>query len=159
MPPQAQTPAPGQPLEPYRAYRFRVDIDPGIFGHFTECEGMGINVGTIEYREAGAQEIVHHLVGTVEYLPVRLKFGVVHGHYEGLWTWLMGAVTGVATRKNVSIIMLDPAGQEQMRWNLNGCWASQWRGGKLDALGREVLIQELVLVYDELTRESQPAGR
>jgi phage tail-like protein len=160
MPPQTQTKPQeqAQPLEPYRAYLFRVDIDANTVGHFTECEGMGVIVHPIPYREGGAHEIVHQLVGTVEYLPVRLRFGVVQGHFDGLWTWLMGAVSGNATKKSVSIVMLDAAGQDQTRWNLNGCWASEWKGGKLDALGRQVLLQELVLVYDELKRDAQPAA-
>lgn len=159
MPPQPQTPVPGQSPEPYRGYLFRVDIDQGTVGHFKECEGWGVIVHPIEYRAGGANEIVHQLVGPVEYLPVCLRAGVVQGHYQTLWTWLMGAVNGVVTKKNISIVMLNPGGQEQMRWNLNQAWPTRWAGGKLDALGRHVLMHELVLTYDELKCETQPAGQ
>jgi phage tail-like protein len=144
--------------DPLRQYLFKVDVDPTMRLHFNECEGFGVRVKNIPYREAGHPEIVHQLVGTVEYLPVRLRFGVIQGDYDALWTWVESGIKGVAAKKNVSIVMLDATGQRKMQWDLLGCWPIEYVGGKLGSLEHGLLIQDLVLIYDELKLAQQPAG-
>jgi|SwirhirootsSR2_FD_contig_31_2111503_length_613_multi_2_in_0_out_0_1 phage tail-like protein len=156
MPPEAQTPI-AQP-EPLRQYLFKVDVNNTMRLHFSECEGFGVRVKPIPYREAGSNEIVHQLVGTVEYLPVRLRFGVVQGDYDALWAWVLSGIKGLADKKNVSVVMLDAAGQRKMQWDMLGCWPVEYVGGKLGSQEHGLLIQDLVLVYDELKYEPQSAG-
>lgn len=135
---------------PARSHLFHVDIGNSATGHFTEVEGGGVRVNAIPYREGGANQIVHQLVGPVDYVPITLRYGVVRGDHEMLWKWLMTAVKGPVERKNVSIVLLDVDQQETMRWNYIDCWPAKWTGGKMDALGKSVLIQEMTLVYQEL---------
>ena len=91
------------------------------------------------------------LPGRVEYADVELKYGLTKS--RELWDWLMTAVQGEVVRKNVSILMLDAQGtQEVMRWNLVNAWPSQWRGAVLDAMSQEAALEHLTLVYDTLER-------
>ncbi len=65
----------------------------------------------------------------------------------------MSAVDGRVTRKNVSILMLDSEGAgEVLRWDLINAWPSQWRGAPLDAMGTQVAIEDLTLVFETLQR-------
>lgn len=137
--------------DPYRAYNFKLEIQGVTQGHFTEISGMSIKVQPIKYREGGNNQVVHSLAGQVEYGDVTLRYGLTSS--RELWDWLLTAVQGKVERRNVSILMLDSEGStEVMRWNLIGAWPSQWQGTRLDALGREIAIEALTLVFETLER-------
>lgn len=137
--------------DPYRSYNFKVVIQGVVEGHFTQCSGLGVRVGVIRYREGGNGQVARALPGRVEYADVELKYGLTKS--RELWDWLMTAVQGEVVRKNVSILMLDAQGtQEVMRWNLVNAWPSQWRGAVLDAMSQEAALEHLTLVYDTLER-------
>jgi len=138
-------------LDPYRSYNFKIVIQGVVEGHFTQCSGLGVRLGVIRYREGGNGQVARALPGRVEYADVELKYGLTKS--RELWDWLMTAVQGEVVRKNVSILMLDAQGtQEVMRWNLVNAWPSQWRGAVLDAMSQEAALEHLTLVYDTLER-------
>jgi phage tail-like protein len=147
----AAQPAAGAPVDPYRSYNFKLEIQGITQGHFTACNGLDIRVEPIRYREGGANEVVRVLPGPVEYGDITLSYGLTASH--DLWDWLMTAVKGKVRRKNVSILLLDADGAtEVMRWNLINAWPSHWQGTMLDTLSREVAIESLTLVFETLER-------
>jgi phage tail-like protein len=144
--------APGV-VDPYRSYNFKLDIKGVTEAHFTECSGMGIKIEAIEYREAGNNQVVRKIPGPVRYGEITLRYGLTDS--KQLWDWLMTAAKGKVERRNVSIIMLDSDGNDPapgLQWNLFEAWPSEWRGARLDTLGREAAIETLTLVYDTLDR-------
>jgi phage tail-like protein len=144
---------PGNWVDPYRAYNFKLLINNVTEGHFTEVSGLGVRVERISYREAGNNAIVRAIPGRVTYSAVTLRFGLT-GSAE-LWDWLMTAVEGRVSRRNASIVMLDPSGSvETLRWNLLNAWPEEWYGAPLDAMSRELAIETLVLAHEGLQRES-----
>ena len=150
--PEATAAQPGTFVEPYRAYHFKLVINAVTEGHFTECSGLAMKVHTIKYREAGQNQTVHTMPGPIEYSDVTLRYGLTTS--RELWDWFLQTVNGTVDRRNVSIVMLDIAGVEEvMRWNLINAWPAEWRGAPLDALHQEVAIETLRLVYDRLERE------
>ncbi len=137
--------------DPYRAYNFKLDIAGVTEGHFTQCTGLGMRITPIKYREAGNRQVIRHIPGQVEYAEVTLRYGLTQS--KELWDWMVKAAQGQVERKNVSIIMLDSQGvNEVMRWNLVDAWPVAWRGAPLDALSQEIAIESLTLVYDSLER-------
>ncbi|MFY1638016.1 phage tail protein [Solwaraspora sp. WMMB335] len=144
---------PGNVLDPFRAYSFKLLINNVTEGHFTEVGGLGVTVERIAYREAGNSSIVRAIPGQVTYSSVTLRFGLTSS--TDLWDWLMTAVEGRVERRNVSVVMLDPAGAtEVMRWNLINAWPQEWYGAPLDAMSRELAIETLVLAHEGLQRET-----
>jgi len=138
-------------IDPYRAYNFKLDISGVTEGHFTECSGLGVRVESIPYREAGNKQIVRHIPGPVEYAAVTLRYGVTSS--RELWDWFQDAIQGDVKRKNVSIILLDSKGTDEvMRWNLMDAWPSEWQGAALDAGDRALAIESLTLVFDSIER-------
>jgi phage tail-like protein len=140
-------------VDPYRNYNFKLDAQGVTEAHFTDCSGMGIKVDTIDYREAGNNQVVRKLPGRVHYSEITLRFGLTDS--KQLWEWLMASAKGKVERRNVSIIMLGADGADPapgLQWNLSQAWPCEWRGAKLDALGREAAIETLTLVYDTLER-------
>jgi phage tail-like protein len=112
---------------------------------------MGIKVDAISYREGGQSQVVHRIPGRVEYADITLRYGLTLS--MELWNWLMTGVKGKVERKNVSIAMLDSDGvSEVLRWNLVNAWVAEWRGAVLDALGHQVAIESITLVFETLDR-------
>lgn len=145
---------PGGWSEPYRSYQFKLILEPGIVAaHFTRVEGLGIEVETIAYREAGSNSIVRQLAGRVHYAPITLSYGLTSS--ADMWDWVQSSVTGVPRRMQVTIAMLDPTGvDEVLRWDLRDAWPSAWRGAPLDAMGQTAAMKELTLVHEGLTRNA-----
>ncbi len=137
--------------DPYRSYNFKLEIQGITEGHFTECEGMGVRVQSVAYREGGASQVVRRLPGPVEYADITLRYGLTAS--RELWDWFMTSVKGSVARKNVSVVMLGSDGvTEVVRWNLLNAWISEWRGTKLDALAQGAAIETLTLVFETLDR-------
>lgn len=137
--------------DPYRGYNFKLVMAGLTEGHFTECSGMGVKVTPIKYREAGNNQVVRHIPGPVEYAAVTLRYGLTSS--RELWDWMLTVIQGRVQRKNVSVIMLDSEGaNEVLRWNLMDAWPSEWSGAPLDALNREIAIESLTLVFDSMER-------
>ena len=144
---------PGNWVDPYRAYNFKLLINNVTEGHFTEVGGLGVKVERISYREAGNSSIVRAIPGRVTYSAVTLRFGLTSS--VDLWEWLTTAVEGRVSRRNVSVVMLDSSGvTEVMRWNLINAWPEEWYGAPLDAMSRELAIETLVLAHEGLQRET-----
>jgi len=142
---------PGVWVDPYRAYNFKLEIQGVTQGHFTRCEGLGIQVEAIKYREGGLNQIVHRIPGRVEYDDVNLYYGLTSS--IECWQWFMKAVEGKVERKNISIVMVDNDGStRRMQWDLIDCWPAAWRGAPLDAMCNEIAVEYLTLVYGSLKR-------
>lgn len=147
---------PGAWNEPFRSYLFKLVLDGGTdVAHFTSVSGLGVDIETIEYREAGANSIVHQLPGRVAYPEVVLSYGVTSS--AEIWDWLMSAVSGNVRRSQVSISLLDLEGTQQaMAWNLADAWPKAWHGAPLDALGNDAAIANLTLVHQGITQDVTP---
>jgi phage tail-like protein len=149
--PPASGATPGVFKDPYAAYNFKLVIQGVTEGHFTRCTGLGIRIEPIEYREGGDGQVVHHIRGQLTYDPVTLFFGLTTS--KELWLWLDAAVKGEVQRRHVSIVVLAQDGKtEAVRFNLLNAWPASWSGAPLDALGNEVAIEQLTLVYETLER-------
>jgi|SRR5215471_1593645 len=137
--------------DPFRNYNFKLEIQGVTQGHFTECSNIGIRVQTISYREGGSNQVVHRMPGPVEYADVVLRYGLT-GSKE-LWAWFLSAAKGNCDRKNVSIVLLDSAGANEVaRWNLTRAWPKEWNGAPLNAGGNSFAVETVTLTFEGLER-------
>ncbi len=137
-------------VDPYKNFRFLVEIDNIIQAGFSACSGFGSDVEVVQYREGGDAATVRKLPGKVNYPDITLKWGVTDS--RDLYDWHMTAVNGQIERKNGSIILLDDTGQEKIRWNFFDAWASKWDGPDFDAKGNDVAIDTLTISCEGLVR-------
>ena len=141
----------GTAVDPYGQYNFKLQIQGVTEGHFYSCTGMGVRINAMSYREAGVNQVVRRIPGRVEYSDITLRYGLTKS--LELWTWFQTALKGAVERRNVSILMLEPDGAaEAMRWDLVNAWLADWRAAPLEAMGNEVAIESLTLVYESLQR-------
>ncbi len=149
--PEGQTARAGEFVEPYRAYNFVLSIDGIADARFSECSGLGVRIHPIAYREGGRGEVIRRLPGPVEFAEVTLSYGLTSS--RSLFDWLLDVASGKVQRKNVTLTLEDNAGQNPVSWHLISAWPSAWQGAPLDALGRQVAIESLTLVFEQLQRQ------
>lgn len=130
-------------VDPYRNFRFLVEIDGIVQAGFSDCTGFGSTIEVIDYREGGEAATVRKLPGKVSYPDIMLKWGVTDS--RELYDWHLSAVNGQIERKNGSIILLDDTGQEKVRWNFFAAWPSKWDGPDFSAKGNDVAIDTLTV--------------
>jgi len=146
-------PETARPVDPFRAYNWRLEIGGAAQAYFTACSGLGITVDVIKYREAGNRQIVRTIPGQINYEPITLYYGLTPS--REIFDWMMAGVEGRPDRRHASIIVLNSEGGEEAtapRWNLEDAWVAAWRGSQLNAMSLELAIESVTLVFDRLTR-------
>jgi phage tail-like protein len=138
------------PVDPYKNFRFLVEIDGIVQAGFAECSGFGSTVEVIEYREGGDAATVRKLPGKATYPDITLKWGITDS--RELYDWHRTAVNGQIQRKNGSIILLDDTAQEKVRWNFFSAWPSKWDGPDFNAKGTDVAIDTLTVSCERVER-------
>jgi phage tail-like protein len=142
--------ATGQRVDPYKNFRFLVEIEGIVQAGFSEVSGFGSDVEVVEYREGGDTATVLKLPGKTTYHDLTLKWGITDS--RELYDWHRAAVNGKVERKNGSILLLDDLGQEKVRWNFFDAWPSKWEGASLNATGKEVAIDALTVSCERAER-------
>lgn len=137
-------------VDPYKNFRFLVEIDGIVQAGFTDCTGLGSHVEPVEYREGGDPNAVRKLPGKVTYPDITLKWGVTAS--TELYDWHMAAVKGNIARKNGSVILQDDTGAEAVRWNFFNAWPNKWDGPAFNAKGNEVAIETLAVSCERVER-------
>ncbi|MGC8874302.1 MAG: phage tail protein [Chloroflexia bacterium] len=138
-------PGTGGRTDPYPAYTFFVEISGIVQASFSECSGLEASIEVMEYSEGGLNSYVHKLPGRVKYADLTLKHGTAGS--DDLWKWFQDVTQGKIERKNVSIVLYDPAGNEVRRWSFAGAYPIRWTGPELRAAEGKVAIDTLVLVH------------
>lgn len=137
-------------VDPYKNFRFLVEIQGIVQAGFAECTGFGSDVEVIEYREGGEPSSVRKLGGKISYPDISLKYGVTDS--REFYDWHRTAVAGAIERKDGSIILKDDTGQEKVRWNFFLAWPSKWQGSDFNAKGNDVAIETITVSCERLER-------
>jgi phage tail-like protein len=152
---QGSTPA--AVVDPYRGYNFRIEVEGLGEAAFSECTGLGASIQAIRYAE-GRSPVVRRIPGQVDYADVTLRYGLTNS--PDIWNWIFEGLRGRVVRRNVSVILYDTTGTaEVMRWNLMQAWVSKWRAAPLDALGQEIAIETITIVFEQLDRAPAPVAQ
>jgi len=138
--------ATGERKDPYRTYHFIVEIDGITRAGFRECFGLDSTQEPIDYREGNEGLTARRLPGLVKYSNIVLKAGITDD--AQLWDWRKKAIDGKVELKNGSIILLNDAGEEKLRWNFVNGWPTRWAGPTFNATSNEVAIEALEIVHE-----------
>lgn len=139
----------GGRTDPYLGYNFAVEVEGLVAGGFSEVSGLQIEVEVEEYREGGLNAFIHKRAGPARYpANLVLKRGITDN--KVLWNWYWDVAQGKIQRKNVSILLLNSAGDEKLRWNFEGAYPVRWSGPGLRAGSNEVAVEVLELAHKGL---------
>jgi phage tail-like protein len=138
--------------DPYRNFRFRVEIDGVQIAGFSEVAIGATTTDVIEYREGTDPSRIRKLPGLTKYGNVTLKRGVTSS--LELFQWHKQVANGsIATnRKTVTIVVQDEAGADKARFVVADAWPAKYDAGDLNAKGNEVFIEELELANEGIER-------
>lgn len=142
----------GQRKDPFRNFRFRVEIDGIQQAGFSEVSGFDSSVEAVEYREGTDPPHQRKLTGLSKFSNVTLKWGITDS--LDLFKWHKGFLSGNGEVKNLSIILMDEAGADKARWNLTRAWPTKYHAPDFNAKGNDVAIETLELVCEEIDRVS-----
>ncbi len=145
-------PQTGQRVDPYGSFDFLVELDGIVRASFAEASGLDSTIDVVEYREGGENETTRKLPAKTKFSNITLKWGTTDDHE--LYTWHRQWVKGdpAARRKNGSIVLLDRAGQERVRWNFINAWPVKWTGPSFNAKNNDVAIETLELAHEGIER-------
>jgi phage tail-like protein len=93
---------------------------------------------------------VRKLPGLNKYSPITLKRGITDS--DELWKWRATVIDGAIMRKNGSIILLDDAGKEKLRWNFFNAWPSKWTGPALNSTSTAIAVESLEITHEEVKK-------
>jgi phage tail-like protein len=137
-------------MDPYRGFNFMVEIDGITQAGFQECSGLDSSTDAVDYREGTDPNHVRKLTGLNKFSPITLKRGITDS--DELWKWRQTVVDGITERRNGSIILLDEAGGEKIRWNFVNAWPSKWTGPDFNSTGTTVAVEALEITHEEVKR-------
>jgi len=140
----------GQKPDPYRGFRFRVEIDGIAVAHFSEVSGLQVETETEPYEEGGVNDFVHQLPKRTKFQNITLKRGITD--VDELWQWHQDVVSGKFARKNGSIILLDDAGGDTWRWNFTRAFPIKWTGPDMKADSGAIAFETVDLAHEGLKK-------
>jgi len=145
--------------DPYASHQFEVVItgisDDGtaVKGSFSECTGLDISMDPIEYRNGSEDATVRKIPGLKKYPNIVLKRGII-GDLT-FWNWILEGMNGAVHRTEGSIILLDEAKNEVMRWHFKRGWPTKFAGPALNAKNNEIAMETLEIAHEGLSIDGQ----
>jgi phage tail-like protein len=141
--------ATGKRVDPYGSFNFLVEIDGISRASFQDCSGLGSSIDVKEYNEGGRNTPMK-LLGLAKYTNIVLKRGVTDD--AELWEWHQQAIGGAVERQNGSIVLIDRAGNEKVRWNFFEGWVTKWTGPDFKAEAGDVAIETIEIAHERCER-------
>ncbi len=144
-------PETGSRNDPYSAFNFLVEIDGVTVAGFSECSGLTTETDVIEYRNGDEDITVRKLPGLKKFTNISLKRGFTDS--TELWEWRKKVMDGQTERQSGSIVLLNEAREEALRYNFREGWPSKWEGPTFNAKNNEVAIEVMEIAAESLELE------
>ena len=152
--------------DPYKNFKFRVYFDGNCVAGVSKVGMLKRTTDVVEHREGGDPSTVRKSPGQTKYEPITLERGVTHDlEFERwankVWNYASGEDTQVSLgdyRKDITIQMINEAGQVAIAYNVYRCWPSDYQAlPELDASGNAIAIQSLTLQNEGWVRDESVA--
>jgi phage tail-like protein len=129
------------------AFNFKVDIGGVTAGFFKNVDGINAELEVIEFQD-GDDLWLRKRPGRAKFGDVTLKKGYIVT--QDLQDWWDQARKGNYERKDISVQLMDNAGEVVRTWNLFGCWPKAWKVSALDGKGNDVVTEEITFVVENM---------
>src|SRR5690625_3696332 len=107
---------PGERNDPYRNFRFRVELEGIQQAGFSEVSGFDASLDVVEYREGTDVITPRKMPGLAKYGNITLKWGVTDS--MDMYQWMQDCIEGNVERKTVTIIAVDEEGTDVATWQV-----------------------------------------
>lgn len=140
----------GERKDPYRNFRFRVEIEGIQQAGFREVSGYNASLDVVEYREGNETITPRKLPGLAKYGNITLKWGVTDS--MDMYKWMEDSISGKTTRKTVTIIAIDEEGADVATWQVLEAWPAKYSAPDWNATASAVAIESLELAHEGMKR-------
>jgi phage tail-like protein len=139
-------------VDPFRSYRFSVEIEGITEAYFTEVRGIEASYDVIEFRSGDMNAGYWKLPGLLHNPTVTLKQGVTDN--MEIYEWFKGEPgnAGVVERKDVTIKAVDDQQAELAVWTFYDAWPCKYSASDFNASESAVVIETLELAYEGFLR-------
>jgi phage tail-like protein len=136
--------------DPYRGFRFKVQIDGITKAGFREVSGLDAATDAVDYRDGDEPTRLRKLAGLQKFSNITLKRGRTED--QDLWKWRSMVIDGKIkdARKNGQIILLDDEGKEAAEWTFTDGWPSKLTFPTFNATTNDVAIDTLEITHEGL---------
>jgi phage tail-like protein len=148
--------------DPYKNFKFQVSFDSKVVAGISKVSGLKRMTEVVKHRSGGDPSTSYKSPGRTEYEAITLERGVTHDDEFEKWANLVWNFAGgsgkevalKAFRKELTIDVLNEAGQPVLRYHVHRCWVSEYQASSdLDANANAVLIQHLKLENEGWERD------
>ncbi|MFX3632987.1 MAG: phage tail protein [Candidatus Pristimantibacillus sp.] len=141
---------PGDRVDPYRNFRFRVEVEGLEQAGFSEVSGFEATIDVIEYREGNEVTTPRKLPGLVKYGNISLKWGASES--MELYEWVQECAEGTIERKTITIIALDEEGEDVATWQVIEAWPVKYTAPSFNGTANEVAFELIEFAHEGMTR-------
>jgi len=144
-------------IDPFRGFNFRVEFIGLSVAAFSEVSGLTADGDTADYREGtDAVNSVRKLPGLRKYTNLSFKRGYTPD--DTLWRWYARIANGANERYSGSVVLMNEAHKDVMRWNFENAFVNKMEGPGLKANANEVAIESMEVVHEGLMLELEAAA-
>jgi len=144
--------ATGERNDPYRNFRFRVEIDGIQIAGFAEATIPDSTTDVTDYREGTDLPFQRKLSGLTKYGNITLKRGLTDSMDLYNWKKLVEDSGAITARKNISLILIDEEGNDKTQWDINEAWPTKYDSSDFSAKANDVVIESFEIVHEGVKR-------
>lgn len=142
----------GERKDPYKNFRFLVELDGVTQGGFREVTIPDTAQDPIEYREGNEPPTARKLPGLIKYGNVSLKKGITDSLDLYNWRKLVEQGKMGEARKNIAVLVMDEEGNPAVRYEFTAAWPTKYDAPDMNATGNEIAIETLEIAHEGMTR-------
>lgn len=134
------------------ASQFTIELQNGITANFKEATGMNVELEVVESVDNWSGDtLIRKRPGTAKYGEITLKRTLSPD--KSFWLWAKDIFEGKIERSSGALVMHDHAKNPIGRWTFQQAWPSKWSASDLDAGSDDLMIEEVTLQIEYITRE------
>ena len=137
-------------IDPFMNFRFRVEIDGIQQAGFSDATGFDASITAVDYREGTDPKFMRKLSGLTAFGALSLKWGATAT--LDIYDWFKAGVDGAVERKNISIIAVNEAGEDEARWNIANAWPTKYNAPDFSAKANDIAIETLEITFERIDK-------
>ena len=148
-------------FDPYRNFKFRIQLDSKDVAGLSKCSALKKTTESTDWREAGDPSSSRKLPGKTSYEAITLEAGITHDTTFETWANQVNNFQGDAAmslkdfRKDILIQVYNEAMQKVISYKVYRCWVSEYQAlPELDASANAVAIQTIKLENEGWERDT-----